>query len=183
MLISKENSILVVIDIQEALNPVMLEPRLIIKYSTNLLKIANLLKIPYIVSEHAPEKLGPTIIDIKQEINENNIISKTNFSCCNESDFMKKLSESKKKQVIITGIESHICILQTAISLKEQGFKVFVVVDAISSRKELDYKTACSRIKQNNINLITYEMLVFEWLKDANHPDFKNIRKNFIDRN
>ncbi len=182
MLISKENSILVIIDIQESLNPVMMEPRAVIKYSNNLLKIANILDIPYIITEQVPDKLGPTIIDIKENADKNNIISKTSFSCASSESFMKKIATSGKTQVIITGIESHVCVLQTAIDLKSAGYEPFVVANAISSRKKLDYDIACNRMMKDNI-IVSYEMVVFEWLRDAQNPEFKNIAKNFIDRN
>ncbi len=183
MLISKQNSVLVVIDVQEAINPVMMEPRKVIKYSTNLVKIANELNIPHIITEQVPEKLGQTIIDIREQTIMQNVVAKSAFSCCKEATFMEKLHASQKKQVIITGIESHVCVMQTAFDLKERGFEVFVVADAISSRKKLDFDTACNRMRDGGIHIVTYEMVVFELLQDAKSPEFKTISKSFIDRN
>ena len=183
MLVSKDDCILLVIDVQECLNPVMMHSREVIKYSLNLIRIAKTLDIPFIVTEQAPEKLGNAIIDIRQEAEESNIVSKNSFCVTENDDFMQKLTDSTKKQVIITGIELHICVLQSAVELKKLGFDVFVVIDACSSRKKLDFDAACNRMIADGINMISYEMAVFEWLKTSDNHNFKEISANFIDRN
>ncbi len=182
MLITKENSILIIIDVQENLNPVMVEPRQVIKYSRNLLEIAKIMDIPYIVTEQAPEKLGETIIDIRESV-DNEIIKKSSFSCLSEPLFRQRIEESGKDQIIIAGIENHVCVLQTALRLKEMGKRVYVVTDATSSRKQKDFESGCYRMKRNGVNLVTYEMVIFEWLETSENPNFKTIVKNFIDRN
>ncbi len=183
MLLNKEKSVIIIVDIQNSLNSAMRHPERVINNSRNLLKIAQVLDIPYILTEQVPEKLGQTVPEVRQECAQEHIVSKTCFSCCADSLFNEKLRKTGKTQVILTGIESHVCILQTALSLKEQGIDVFVVKDAISSRKELDYKIACARMENNGINMVSYEMVLFEWLRDSTHPEFRNISKNFIDRN
>jgi nicotinamidase-related amidase len=97
-----------------------------------------------------------------------------------EPKYINLLKEYNKNQLILIGIEAHVCVLQTALEMKDYGFDVFVVVDGVSSRSEFDLKYGLKRMKQNGIHLITAEMVLFEWLRQAGTPEFKEISKEFL---
>ena len=170
MLIEKDKSSLLIIDVQEKLVSIMPKPHTFIDNIIKLQKAANIFKIPVTISEQYPTGLGKTIDEIKTH-KYKTIIEKTNFSIIREGFFFEG------QHIIICGIESHVCVLQTATDLAESDKKkVYIVQDAISSRYEKDYLTALSRLnKYSNIEIVSCEMVLFEWLKSSDHPDFKTI--------
>ena len=164
MLIKKESSALIIVDVQEKLVSVMPKPHTFINNIVKLLKASNMLKIPVICSEQYPKGLGSTISEIKNNINKNvTFIEKTVFSV--------PLKEGLSSQYIICGIESHICVLQTAINLAENKKNIiYVVQDAMSSRHQSDYLTSLSRMnKYKNIHIVSCEMVLNSFV-----PDFFN---------
>ena len=170
MLIEKDKSSLLIIDVQEKLVSVMPKPH---TYSDNIIKLqkaANIFKIPVTISEQYPTGLGKTIDEIKTH-KYKTIIEKTNFSIIGEGFFFEE------QHIIICGIESHVCVLQTATDLAESDKKkVYIVQDAISSRYEKDYLSALSRLnKYSNIEIVSCEMVVFEWLRKSRTEEFKAI--------
>jgi nicotinamidase-related amidase len=167
MLIEKDKSALLIIDVQEKLVSAMPKPHKFIDNIIKLLKAANILEVTVSHSEQYPKGLGWTIKKIQEHI-ERSAMQKVNFSL--------KLSPEKGTNFIICGIEAHVCVLQTAIELADADMKVYVVQDAISSRYEKDYLTALSRLdKHPNIQIVSYEMVLFEWLRTSDHPEFKTI--------
>ena len=171
MLIEKEKSQLIIIDVQEKLVSVMPKPHIFIDNIIKLQKAANILKIPMLISEQYPKGLGKSIGKIKENMGTNKtIIEKTDFSLPIETS-------SSLKHLIICGIESHVCVLQTAINLVENNeTKIYIVQDAISSRFKKDYLTALSRLnKYPNIYIVSYEMVLFEWLRKSDTKEFKTI--------
>lgn len=170
MLIEKDKSSLIIIDVQEKLVSVMPKSHKFIENIIKLQKVANILEIPILISEQYPKGLGKTIDKIKENMGSNNtIIEKTEFSV--------PLKKSSASHFIICGIEAHVCVLQTAIHLaKLSNAKIFIVQDGISSRYKNDYLTALSRLnKYPNIEIVSYEMVLFEWLENSNHKKFKEI--------
>jgi len=180
MLLNKNDSILLLIDIQEKLTPFVLNKEHFIKRGEWLLRLATKMKVPVLVSEQYPKGLGPTIDPLKQYTAAKNCIEKVHFSCMQEPNYVHRLSEFKKNQLILFGIEAHVCVLQTALEMQNAGFDVFVVVDAVSSRSELDLKYGLKRMKQEGVHLITAEMVFFEWLRHSAVPDFKSLSKEFL---
>ena len=171
MLIEKDKSSLLIIDVQEKLVSVMPKPHKFIDNIIKLQKAAKILKVNYLVTQQYPHGLGSTHNSINSEISEGyRRINKTNFSLPSDRyDFIPE------EQCIICGIEAHVCVLQSAIELAKNK-KVYVVQDAISSRYEKDYLTALSRMdKYPNIQIVTCEMVLFEWLRSSDHPEFKTI--------
>ena len=125
--------------------------------------------------------LGPSIFDIKDAAPQKALyFPKTSLSAVREEGFMEKINALGKKQIIIAGIEEHICVLQTAVELKEKGFDVFVVTDASGSRAAENKAAAETRFQQENIFLTTVEMVLFEWLRKAGTPEFKDIQNRLI---
>ncbi len=177
LLCQADQTALLVIDIQQRLASAMPDQVLqsLIKHTGMLLKVANLLDIPVIQTEQYPKGLGPTLDDIQQHIRHDPLLEKTCFSCCGAEGFEQALEKSARKQIVLTGMESHVCVLQTAMELKTKGYEVFVVSDAICSRDKHHHKNALQRMHQAGIVISNTESVLFEWLRDAKHPHFKTI--------
>jgi len=175
-----EDSCLIIIDVQEKLTSAI--PDKVInrlrKNTAILLNAANELNVPVITTAQYPQGLGATEAFITQNLTDSSLsFEKTRFSCLGADGFTKHLSGLNKKQIILTGIEAHICIFQSAIDLSEAGFDVYVVIDAIASREFTSYESALTRLKQANVSLLNTESVLFEWLRDASHEKFKIISK------
>ncbi len=177
-LLSAANSLLVIVDLQTKLSAVMpaTEAKLITENAGSLVKAAAILNIPILVTEQYPKGLGTTDTSIIQKLPEATpIFEKTGFSCCLAEGFCNALESSERKQIILTGIEAHVCVLQTALELLHKGYQVYVVEDAICSRKSVHKVYALQRMQQQGITIINHESVLFEWLRDASHPDFRSI--------
>ena len=107
-------------------------------------------------------------------------MDKVHFSCYRESSFVHHWQSIDRKQVVIAGIETHVCVMQTAMDMNSSGFDVFVVVDAVSSRHEVDHKYGLKRMKQAGIHLVTAEMVFFEWVGQAGTPEFKALSQSYL---
>lgn len=177
LLCQAEQSVLLVIDIQQRLAGAMPEKPLhsLLKHTGLLLKAADLLEIPVIRSEQYPRGLGDTLHEVQQHIRHETRLEKTCFSCCGAEGFEQTLSNNGRKQIVLSGMESHVCVLQTAMELKLQGYEVFVVNDAVCSRDKHNHKNALQRMHQAGIVISNTESVLFEWLRDARHPHFKAI--------
>lgn len=177
LLCQADQSVLLVIDIQQRLAGAMPDKVLqsVIRHTGLLLKAAGLLDIPVVSTEQYPKGLGDTLDDIQQHINNDTRIEKTCFSCCGATGFEPALSKICRKQVILIGMESHVCVLQTAMELKAQAYDVFVVNDATCCRDKQNHKNALQRMRQAGIVISNTESVLFEWLRDAKHPHFKTI--------
>lgn len=181
MLISKKDICLLIIDVQERLTPVMNAPRRIIDGCSTLLKGAAVLNIPVIITEQYPKGLGVSIFDIRDAAPKDAVyFEKTSLSAVSQEGFLDRLTALGKKQIVIAGIEEHICVLQTAVELKEKGFDVFVVTDASGSRDPRNEAAAADRFRQEGITTVCTEMVLFECLRKAGSPEFKEIQNKLI---
>ncbi len=181
MLIDRHNSLLLIIDVQERLAPAMDSPREVITNCTKLVGIAKAINIPFLISEQYPKGLGHTIADVRNEAGPDAVyLEKTEFSCVQNENLFTKLKSSGKKQIIIAGVEAHVCVLQTAINLKDAGFDVFVVSDASSSRNPLQAVIAYQRMLRHGIDIVSSEMVFFEWLQKAGTEEYKTLSKKYI---
>ena len=182
MLIEKSNSILLMIDIQEKLLPRIFNQQILKKNSQVLLKTFKLLELPILFTEQYPKGLGCTIVSLQKiysDIHQNNLLrfEKSSFSCVREEKFKNALKNKKKKQVLILGIETHVCILQSAFDLKSEGYYPYVITDAVGSRDNNNHESALKRFVAHGIDLVTSEMVVFELLRNFKHPKFREIRQ------
>lgn len=170
-----ENSVIVIIDIQEKLVNAVGEfsP---VGNATKLAKAASILNIPVIVTEQYPQGLGATVSDVKKNLEKCITLEKTSFSALRTPSFAEELSKTAKKQVVICGIEAHICVYQTICDLLEQDYEVYFVKDASASRNKHEFKTGVDLIKQNGAKVTCTEVVLFEWLKTSKHPNFKEIQ-------
>lgn len=140
-----------------------------------VIKAAEILDIPVIVSEQYPKGLGQTIANLKNE--KQKYIEKTSFSLPKEEGFIDILKSYNKKQIVLFGIETHICVYQTAMDLLENGFEVILVKDACKSRKNDEYNTGIDLMRQNGVQISCVEIVLFELLKSSKHPNFKEVQQ------
>ena len=176
MLIDATKSFLLLIDMQERLLPAMADAAAIERRCSILLKAAKALDVPVTVSEQYPKGLGPIVPSLKDEIGNAPVFEKLAFSCWRDDVMKQHLighHEAGRPQVIVAGIESHVCVLQTAIDLAQAGFAVFAVADAMASRAASSVTLAHDRMRQEGVAVINTEMAVFELLGQAGTAEFK----------
>ena len=176
MLDIKECS-LVVIDVQGKLAQLMYDKDVLFKSIQILIKAAKILNIPVLWCQQCPKALGPTIPEISELLTEIKPINKSVFSCCGDEQFNIRLNELSRKQVLLCGIETHVCIYQTAIDLLRKGFTVDVIANGVSSRTKENKKVALKRMSAEGAKISSVEMTLFELLKTAKHPNFKEIAR------
>lgn len=172
-----EDSIVMIIDVQEKLLNAVFNKASLEKKATTIANTAKILGIPVIVTEQYPKGLGATVESLKEALPENaQYFEKTAFSALENKEVLEALKNSGKKQVVIFGIETHICVSQTTNALIQEGFEVSVIRDACGSRSELEYSAGLGRMKDNGAHVLTTEIALFEWLKGAKHPNFKEVQ-------
>ncbi len=177
MRITPEHSIGLVVDFQEKLVPHMFESQEVIKNSEILIQGLRILEIPLIATQQYTKGLGSTVNTLDQHLSGIPKIEKLTFSCCWEPVFMSELRKQMRNFVIIAGIETHVCVLQTATDLISSGYKPVVVKDCVSSRKQDDKQTALNRMRDEGAIISTCESLLFELCQIAGTDQFKAISK------
>jgi len=176
-ILKKDNSVLVVIDIQTKLWEVIFEKERVLSQVGKLIKAFKIFDIPIILTEQYPQGMGPTHPEILELLKETEKFEKFSFSCLKKEEFIQKLFSLNKNQIVLTGIESHICVLQTAYDLLEKNFSVFIPYDAVSSRKKGDWENALERLQKDGIIIGSVESFIFEILERADTPVFREILK------
>lgn len=176
-ILNTDDTLVLIIDVQEKLLNAVFNKELCGKKAEIIAKAANILDIPVIVTEQYPKGLRNTIEPVKSALKDNaEYFEKTSFSALDNPDVLNAIKKANKKQVVIFGIETHICVSQTAAALVKSGYEVNVIKDACSSRAEAEYQAGLERMKDNGAHILTTEIALFEWLKGAKHPEFKNIQ-------
>jgi nicotinamidase-related amidase len=173
--ISNKNSLVLMIDVQEKLVKMLGESDVSIN-AERIVKAAEILNIPLIITEQYPKGLGSTLDSIKNSLSGAKYVEKTNFSALKEEGFEDIVKSFDKKQVILFGIEAHICVLQTAFDLINKGYEVFVVENASGSRCEDNKQAALKRLMHSGVQIVTTEMVLFELLEGSKHPNFKEVQ-------
>ncbi|MHC4206926.1 MAG: hydrolase [Planctomycetota bacterium] len=168
---------LTVVDVQGKLAQIMHGREALFKNVQILVKAAKILDIPILWCQQVPDALGPTIPEIAQLLEGDEPINKAAFSCCGEEKFNAKLKELARKQVLLCGIETHVCIYQTAVDLLRQDFHVEVIADAVSSRALENKQIALNRLAAEGAKVTCTETILFELLKTAEHPEFRQIAR------
>jgi nicotinamidase-related amidase len=178
-LMERDQSVLIVIDVQERLCPVMDDPRRVLMNGARLARGAGILGLPVVVTEQYPKGLGPTMHDIRAEAPQDAdhcaYLEKLTFSSAATPAVMGHLDRLGRRQAVICGIEMHVCVLQTALGLRARGWDVFVVTDACSSRQPSSEAGALARMTGAGVQPVTTEMALFEWLGGKEDPAFKDI--------
>jgi len=178
MLCHASESLLLLVDMQARLIAAMPEAArpALLRNNTVLLEAAALLNIPVLISEQYPKGLGKTDSGIMQKLPPAiHSFEKTNFSCYGAGGFMQAVNAHGRRQIIICGLETHVCVLQTALELSSAGLQVFVVEDATCSRNLSNSQNALARMRAADVIVSNTESVLFEWLRDANHEHFKTI--------
>ncbi len=176
-LLDKHNAVLVIIDIQERLVPAMNRRQAVYDNCGHLIEASRLLDIPVIVTEQYPKGLGPTVSEIKDNLAAYAPMEKVTFDCCKGDGFLDSISSLKKSRVIITGMETHVCVLQTCLSLLKEGYFVHLVSDAVCSRKKNDYLTGRELMRDAGAVITCTETVLFQLMEKAGTPEFKAISK------
>ena len=173
--LTPETTVLVAIDFQERLSPVMHEKEKLLRQALKLIQGIKVMEIPVILTEQYPKGLGPTLPDITELLPDIKPIEKTCFNCCDSEAFLNALGATGRKQVLLCGIEAHICVYQTAFALARAGYEVQVVADGVASRHPENKKISLVKLGNAGISPTTVEMALFELLKVASGGRFKQI--------
>jgi nicotinamidase-related amidase len=168
-----EESILVVLDLQSSLLRIMPNSERLVERARFLVQTAQLMGVPVIHSEQNAAKLGGTAERIEEIIRPVAKIDKTTFSAAAWPTFMQALQASGRRQVVLTGIETHICVVQTLLSLVEQGYSAIACTDALGSRTEDRHQAGLERLRAAGVSLAHTESVAYEWLHDSASPKFK----------
>ncbi len=176
-MLNSDDSILVLVDVQEKLIGVMHESEQLLDVLCTLLTSAAVLHIPIVVTEQLPDKLGPTVASLKAEVGNGQPVIKSSFSCCGADEFNRALTASGRNQVVVCGIEAHVCVQQTVLELLDRGYEVQVAADAVTSRKPFNRDIAIEKMRQAGAVITSLETCVFEWLRRAEGDDFRSILK------
>ena len=176
-MLSRTNAVLIIIDIQGNLAQAMYDKENLFANSVKLIQGIKALNLPIIVTEQIPQKLGQTIPQIAAQLEGINHIAKETFSCWDDQNFIKQLKALNRKHIIIAGIECHVCVYQTALDLISNGYTVHLVSDAVSSRTLENSQIGIDAMKSAGAHITSTEMVLFELLRTAADPKFKEIFK------
>ena len=171
------NTVISIIDVQGKLATLMHEKEKLYKNLQILVQGAQVLELPVLWLEQYPEGLGPTIPEISELLSYQEPLAKTCFSACGQSEFVRQLDNSGRKQVLIAGIETHICVYQTVRDLMDRGYYVEVIEDAVSSRTPANKRVGLEKMAACGAAITTVEMALFELLRKAESPQFKEIAR------
>ncbi|MFQ5649550.1 MAG: hydrolase [bacterium] len=176
-ILDKRHSVLLIIDVQKKINAVMQAGDRVVASAVKLIKACQTLEIPIFITEQYPQGLGPTEGAILEALGGAVPVQKMTFSCCGSEELLAQMNQQGVKQVIVVGIECHVCVQQTALDLLTRGFQVHVPKDGVSSRKVLDYDTALERMARAGVILTSVESVLFELLEQAGTPEFKTVTR------
>ncbi|MBI4842938.1 MAG: hydrolase [Nitrospirae bacterium] len=176
-ILNKDNAVLVIVDIQEKLAVVMKQREKVVNNTLHLIEAAKLLSIPIIVTEQYSKGLGPTVKKIKDSLPSYEPLEKITFDCCRGDGFLKKITSLKKKQIILAGMETHVCVLQTCLSLLKNKHAVHLAGDAVCSRKKDDYLAGKELMRNAGAVITCTETVLFQLLEKAGTEEFKTIVK------
>ena len=177
MRILKDQTLAMVVDVQERLFPHIHDCELLEKNLKLLVEGLKILDIPFAVTEQYKKGLGPTVPSLEALVKQDIHFEKLSFSCCDDPAIIEHIETSTKRYVILAGIESHICLLQTAIDLKERGYRPVIVEDCVGSRNPENKRIAINRLLQEGITVTSAESLLFELCRVAGNEQFKAISK------
>lgn len=169
MLMRHESSVLVIVDLQERLMPVIADVDDVVAQAVRLAQVARIFEVPVIGTEQTPRKLGSNVEQIKTLCD--STMEKAHFDA--SADGLVGLLPIGRNHVVVAGCEAHVCVMQTALGLLEHGLEVWLVQDAVGSRKHSDRDAALSRMRDEGIRIVTTEMVAFEWSRRSDHAEFR----------
>jgi nicotinamidase-related amidase len=174
-LLEKKNTAMVVVDVQEKLIPLMGRGERLVDNMITLLRLAGLFEIPIVLTEHYVKWLGATIPDIKESLPAYEPIHKMDFNCCEADDFNRRLESHHVENIILTGVETHICVYQTCFTLQKKGFQVHVPQDAVDSRTDENWRIGLELMRDAGAVVTSTETIVYQVLKRAGTKEFKTM--------
>jgi nicotinamidase-related amidase len=174
VLLSAQGSVVLLIDLQERLMPAMYDSDVVVARAVRLAQAARLLDVPVRATEQYPAGLGPTVGPLTPYLGA--VLAKTMFSALDDPDFPALLPVGST-EIVVAGCEAHVCVLQTVLGLVAEGHRVVVVADATGSRDPDDKARAIDRMRQHGAEIVTSEMVLFEWLRDSRHPKFREVQR------
>jgi len=173
MLMEAQQAVLVIVDLQGRLMPAIHQGQQVLEQNLRLARIAQLLDVPVIGTEQNPDKLGPNADMVKALCRQT--LHKMHFGACDDGLVQLLQALPGRRQIVVTGCEAHVCMLQTAAGLLERGYEVVIAIDAVGSRQPASRDAALARLGKLGAHLLTVEMLAFEWLRDCRHPKFREV--------
>ena len=177
MRLRSEQSFLLIVDVQAQLAPRVDSGQQVIAKCAALMRAARLLELPVRITEHCADRIGHSVPDIAALAQPGDVLSKTHFCCTDEPGAIDNLDALDRKQAVIAGMEAHVCAMQAALGLVDHGYQCFFVQDASGSQRASDHAAAIERLRMNNVQIVTSEMVMFEWLKRADVPEFRELLK------
>ena len=162
-------SLLLIVDFQSRLMPSIDQGTVAVKNAKRLIDMAALIQVPIVFTEQNAKGLGATVGDLPTSVGQ--LVHKMTFDAVRERDFLAAVPADR--HVVVAGCEAHVCVLQTVLGLLDAGRKVYLVRDALGSRRAESKETAIRRMERHGAEIVTTEMVVFEWLESANHPRFR----------
>ncbi len=177
MRVTHDNALLLVVDIQAKLAPHILGHEALIRRTEALLATADLFSMPKLATEHCPHQIGPLIETLRHRFAASEIFEKTNFGAADHPEFFERVRGTGRQQIVIAGMEAHVCVMQTALGLRAQGFEVIVVADAVGSRApaQADREHALQRLAQDGCTVAGTETLLFEWTGSGVDARFRDV--------
>ena len=175
--LDRENTVLLIVDIQEKLAAVMKEKGKVVKNNLHLIELAKMIGMPVMVTEQYPKGLGMTVHEIREALPFYRPVEKMTFDCCGQLTFLEKLKELNKSNVVLTGMETHICVLQTCIGLIKGGINVHLVQDAICSRTKENWMTGTEFMRDAGAVVTCTETVLFQLLRVAGTEEFKAVSR------
>ncbi|MDQ7782020.1 MAG: hydrolase [Desulfomonilaceae bacterium] len=172
-----DKTVLVVVDVQERLWAAMYEKESLRDNTVRIVKGAKILGVPIVWTEQNPKGLGSTLPEVAELLADSEPVTKLSFSCCGEAEFMKKLEALNRRQILLAGMESHVCVYQTVADLRNKGYEVQVVADAVSSRTPENKAVGLERSREVGATITSTETALFELLKVAEGDRFKQMLK------
>lgn len=176
-MLNELEAVLVMVDFQGRLAQIVDRSELVVPNALRLVKACQALDVPVLATVQVPEKLGPILEDLEKPLTGVEIIAKSHFSALREPNFLLALDTTKRRQVILTGIEAHVCVLQTGIDLLDSGYQVHVLSDGVFSRTSENHQLALERLHDRGAILSSVEIALFEMVRTSKHPAFRNISK------
>lgn len=173
-MLKSSDALIIMIDMQEKLVKAT-NAENEVKQAEKIIKAAEILDIPVLVSEQYPKGLGQTVGVLKND--KQKYVEKTSFSLLKEETAVDMIKLFHKKQIVLFGIETHICVYQTAMDLIKRGYEVYLIKDACKSRKEYEYNTGIDLMRQNGVKISCVEIALFEFLESSKHPNFKEVQQ------
>ncbi len=175
--LTPDNALLLLVDVQGKLARLMHESEAMIGQQAIMIEACRILDVPIIWAEQLPEKLGPTVPELSEKLDGLQPMAKSSFGCCDDPAIMQAIADSNRCQIMLIGIETHVCVWQTAAALRDQEYSVHLICDAVSSRARLNRDIAFRRMQSAGVHLSNVEMALFELMIDAKHARFRDVTR------